>query len=48
MNQQPFDPAQRVTDAARQPEDTGEQSLRPLMKQEVRAIDWSSDRHKVR
>ena len=31
MNQQPFDPAQRVTDAARQPEDTGEQSLRPLV-----------------
>jgi Holliday junction DNA helicase RuvB len=31
VNQQPFDPAQRVTDAARQPEDTGEQSLRPLV-----------------
>ena len=31
MNKQPFDPAQRVTDAARQPEDTGEQSLRPLV-----------------
>ena len=31
MNQQPFDPAQRVTDAARQPEDTGELSLRPLV-----------------
>jgi len=31
VNQQPFDPAQRVTDAARQPEDSGEQSLRPLV-----------------
>ncbi len=31
MNQQPFDPAQRVTDAARQPEDANEQSLRPLV-----------------
>jgi Holliday junction DNA helicase RuvB len=31
VNQQPFDPAQRVTDAARQAEDTGEQSLRPLV-----------------
>ena len=31
MNQQPFDPASRVTDAARQPEDSGEQSLRPLV-----------------
>ena len=31
MNQQPFDPAQRVTDAARQPEDASEQSLRPLV-----------------
>jgi Holliday junction DNA helicase RuvB len=31
VNQQPFDPAQRVTDATRQPEDTGEQSLRPLV-----------------
>ena len=31
MNRQPFDPAQRVTDAARQPEDTNEQSLRPLV-----------------
>jgi Holliday junction DNA helicase RuvB len=31
VNQQPFDPAQRVTDAARQPEDTGELSLRPLV-----------------
>jgi Holliday junction DNA helicase RuvB len=31
VNRQPFDPAQRVTDAARQPEDTGEQSLRPLV-----------------
>jgi holliday junction DNA helicase RuvB len=31
VNQQPFDPAQRVTDAVRQPEDTGEQSLRPLV-----------------
>ncbi|HET6621910.1 MAG TPA: Holliday junction branch migration DNA helicase RuvB [Dongiaceae bacterium] len=29
MNQQPFDPASRVTDAVRQPEDAGEQSLRP-------------------
>jgi Holliday junction DNA helicase RuvB len=31
VNQQPFDPAQRVTDAARQPEDASEQSLRPLV-----------------
>ncbi|HET6160513.1 MAG TPA: Holliday junction branch migration DNA helicase RuvB, partial [Dongiaceae bacterium] len=31
MNQQPFDPAQRVTDAARQPDDASEQSLRPLV-----------------
>ena len=31
MNQQPFDPASRVTDAARQPEDSSEQSLRPLV-----------------
>ena len=31
MNQQPFDPASRVTDAARQPEDASEQSLRPLV-----------------
>src|SRR6201991_4942924 len=31
MNQQPFDPAQRVTDAARQTEDGSEQSLRPLV-----------------
>jgi Holliday junction DNA helicase RuvB len=31
VNQQPFDPAQRVTDAARQPEDANEQSLRPLV-----------------
>ena len=31
MNQQPFDPAQRVTDAARQAEDASEQSLRPLV-----------------
>ncbi|HSE75801.1 MAG TPA: Holliday junction branch migration DNA helicase RuvB [Dongiaceae bacterium] len=29
MNQEPFDPASRVTDAVRQPEDAGEQSLRP-------------------
>jgi Holliday junction DNA helicase RuvB len=28
---QPFNPEDRVTDAARQPEDTGEQSLRPLV-----------------
>ena len=28
---QPFNPGDRVTDAARQPEDTGEQSLRPLV-----------------
>jgi Holliday junction DNA helicase RuvB len=31
VNQQPFDPAKRVTDAARQPEDASEQSLRPLV-----------------
>jgi Holliday junction DNA helicase RuvB len=31
VNQQPFDPAQRVTDAARQAEDASEQSLRPLV-----------------
>jgi Holliday junction DNA helicase RuvB len=31
VNQQPFDPAQRVTDAARQPDDASEQSLRPLV-----------------
>jgi holliday junction DNA helicase RuvB len=31
VNQQPFDPAQRVTDAARQAEDGSEQSLRPLV-----------------
>jgi Holliday junction DNA helicase RuvB len=31
VNQQPFDPASRVTDAARQPEDASEQSLRPLV-----------------
>jgi holliday junction DNA helicase RuvB len=31
VNQQPFDPAQRVTDAARQVDDAGEQSLRPLV-----------------
>ncbi len=31
MNQQPFDPAQRVTDAARQADDAGEHSLRPLV-----------------
>ncbi len=31
MNQQPFDPAQRITDAARQTEDANEQSLRPLV-----------------
>jgi holliday junction DNA helicase RuvB len=31
VNRQPFDPAQRVTDAARQPEDTNEQSLRPAV-----------------
>jgi Holliday junction DNA helicase RuvB len=29
VNQEPFDPASRVTDAVRQPEDAGEQSLRP-------------------
>ena len=31
MNQQPFDPASRVTDSVRQPEDASEQSLRPLV-----------------
>jgi Holliday junction DNA helicase RuvB len=31
VNQQPFDPASRVTDAARQAEDASEQSLRPLV-----------------
>jgi Holliday junction DNA helicase RuvB len=31
VNQQPFDPAKRVTGAARQPEDASEQSLRPLV-----------------
>jgi holliday junction DNA helicase RuvB len=31
VNQQPFDPASRVTDAVRQPEDASEQSLRPLV-----------------
>ena len=31
MTQQPFDPASRVTDAVRQPEDASEQSLRPLV-----------------
>jgi holliday junction DNA helicase RuvB len=31
VNQQPFDPAQRITDAARQTEDANEQSLRPLV-----------------
>jgi len=31
VNQQPFDPANRVTDAARQAEDASEQSLRPLV-----------------
>jgi Holliday junction DNA helicase RuvB len=31
VNQQPFDPAQRITDGARQPDDASEQSLRPLV-----------------
>jgi Holliday junction DNA helicase RuvB len=31
VNQQPFDPASRVTDSVRQPEDASEQSLRPLV-----------------
>jgi Holliday junction DNA helicase RuvB len=31
VNQQPFDPAQRITDSGRQPEDASEQSLRPLV-----------------
>jgi len=31
VNRQPFDPASRVTDAARQAEDASEQSLRPLV-----------------